>query len=87
MLFLARFPLFWNVWPGFFPRRARRLAKNFRGNWHVSYETGASQILSAPENISVDYAVMERATRKDALGSRYRVQVIPAEVGWSDIGS
>ncbi len=36
------------------------------------------------ENISVDYAVMERATLE--RGPR-RVFVIPAEVGWSDIGS
>jgi mannose-1-phosphate guanylyltransferase len=36
------------------------------------------------ENISVDYAVMEPATRvKDA----FHVAVIPAKVGWSDIGS
>ena len=36
------------------------------------------------ENISVDYAVMEPATRP---GSASKVFVIPAEVGWSDIGS
>jgi mannose-1-phosphate guanylyltransferase len=36
------------------------------------------------ENISVDYAVLERATR--AKGQP-RVFVIPAEIGWSDIGS
>jgi len=36
------------------------------------------------ENISVDYAVMEPATR--ARGAS-RVFVIPAKVGWSDIGS
>jgi mannose-1-phosphate guanylyltransferase len=36
------------------------------------------------ENISVDYAVMEPATQmKDA----FHVAVIPAKVGWSDIGS
>jgi mannose-1-phosphate guanylyltransferase len=36
------------------------------------------------ENISVDYAVMEPATRvKDA----FHVAVIPAKFGWSDIGS
>jgi mannose-1-phosphate guanylyltransferase len=36
------------------------------------------------ENISVDYAVMEPATRAQ---SGARVSVIPAKVGWSDIGS
>jgi mannose-1-phosphate guanylyltransferase len=36
------------------------------------------------ENISVDYAVLEPATRAEG---EPRVFVIPAEVGWSDIGS
>jgi len=36
------------------------------------------------ENISVDYAVMEPATRRQ---SNVRVAVIPAKIGWSDIGS
>ncbi len=36
------------------------------------------------ENISVDYAVMEPATRP---GARQRVLVLPAKIGWSDIGS
>ncbi len=36
------------------------------------------------ENISVDYAILEPATRQ--AGAR-RVFVLPAETGWSDIGS
>ena len=36
------------------------------------------------ENISVDYSVMEPATR---AAGKPRVFVIPAKVGWSDIGS
>jgi mannose-1-phosphate guanylyltransferase len=36
------------------------------------------------ENISVDYAILEPATRQPG---EPRVFVIPAEVGWSDIGS
>jgi mannose-1-phosphate guanylyltransferase len=36
------------------------------------------------ENISVDYAVMEPAAR---VKNAFRVAVIPAKVGWSDIGS
>lgn len=36
------------------------------------------------ENISVDYAVLERATRENGDP---RVFVVPAEIGWSDIGS
>ena len=37
------------------------------------------------ENISVDYAILEPATTSDT--SVPQVFVIPAEVGWSDIGS
>lgn len=36
------------------------------------------------ENISVDYAVMEPATR---VAGKPQVFVIPAKIGWSDIGS
>ena len=36
------------------------------------------------ENISVDYAILERVT---AEAANAKVLVIPAEVGWSDIGS
>jgi mannose-1-phosphate guanylyltransferase len=36
------------------------------------------------KNISVDYAVMEPSTRS---GAKQRVFVLPAEIGWSDIGS
>ena len=36
------------------------------------------------ENISVDYAILEPATSRAAAPS---VFVLPAEVGWSDIGS
>jgi mannose-1-phosphate guanylyltransferase len=45
------------------------------------------------ENISVDYAVMERATvspasiRPGDAERPYGVYVLPADVGWSDIGS
>ena len=56
----------------------------------------AAANLSASRNISVDYAVMEPATqsrfggirtRKRADRPAARVCVIPARVGWSDIGS
>jgi len=41
------------------------------------------------ENISVDYAILEPATRRKAArrGAQSSVFVIPARVGWSDIGS
>jgi mannose-1-phosphate guanylyltransferase len=48
------------------------------------YAARLRNIYAKLENISVDYAVLERAT---AQASEPQVFVIPAEVGWSDIGS
>jgi mannose-1-phosphate guanylyltransferase len=48
------------------------------------YERNLRAIYPTLENISVDYAILEPATREP--GSP-RVFVIPAEIGWSDIGS
>ncbi len=49
-----------------------------------SYDRDLRDVYPTLENISVDYAILEPATREQ--GSP-RVFVIPAEVGWSDIGS
>jgi mannose-1-phosphate guanylyltransferase len=49
-----------------------------------NYERKLRAIYPKLENISVDYAVLEPAT---GVEGRPRVFVIPAEVGWSDIGS
>ncbi|MBA0087323.1 MAG: mannose-1-phosphate guanyltransferase, partial [Acidobacteria bacterium Pan2503] len=49
-----------------------------------SYETKLRAMYQRLQNISVDYAVLEPATR---TAGPSRVFVIPAEVGWSDIGS
>jgi mannose-1-phosphate guanylyltransferase len=49
-----------------------------------TYEKRLREVYPALENISVDYAILEPGTREQ--GSP-RVFVIPAEVGWSDIGS
>jgi mannose-1-phosphate guanylyltransferase len=46
------------------------------------YAATLARIYPRLENISVDYAVLEPATRAAA-----RALVIPAEIGWSDIGS
>jgi mannose-1-phosphate guanylyltransferase len=48
------------------------------------YGHALARIYPQLRNISVDYAVLEPATR---LGGAPRVFVIPADVGWSDIGS
>jgi mannose-1-phosphate guanylyltransferase len=49
-----------------------------------SYERRLRNMYSKLENISVDYAILEPATRQ---AGPPRVFVIPADVGWSDIGS
>ena len=48
------------------------------------YARTLARIYPQLENISVDYAILEPATRRAAAPS---VFVLPAEVGWSDIGS
>src|SRR6266404_5138004 len=49
-----------------------------------SYERKLRAIYPKLENISVDYAILEAATRAEGPP---RVFEIPAEIGWSDIGS
>jgi mannose-1-phosphate guanylyltransferase len=49
-----------------------------------SYDRKLRAIYPKLQNISVDYAILEPATRQPGAPS---VFVIPAEVGWSDIGS
>jgi mannose-1-phosphate guanylyltransferase len=59
----------------------RELAKSIGA---PRYAAALRRIYPSLENISVDYAVMEPATR---ARNASRVFVIPAKVGWSDIGS
>lgn len=54
-----------------------------------SYSSQLKKIYPTLDNISVDYAILEKATsvqstRSDKTGN---VFVIPADIGWSDIGS
>src|SRR5258706_4774814 len=49
-----------------------------------SYDRKLRAIYPKLQNISVDYAILEPATRQPGAPS---VFVIPSEVGWSDIGS
>ncbi len=55
-----------------------------------SYERQLRKVYPKLRNISVDYAILEPATRDatpEGSKSTARVFVIPAEIGWSDIGS
>jgi mannose-1-phosphate guanylyltransferase len=49
-----------------------------------AYEKKLRAIYPKLENISVDYAILERATQQAGAPT---VFVIPAKIGWSDIGS
>jgi mannose-1-phosphate guanylyltransferase len=49
-----------------------------------TYERRLRAIYPKLESISVDYAILENATRQEGPP---QVFVIPAEIGWSDIGS
>ncbi|HVB57827.1 MAG TPA: sugar phosphate nucleotidyltransferase [Candidatus Acidoferrales bacterium] len=68
----------------FLPETYDRLAELAKTIGTQHYASALRQTYSRLTNISVDYAVMEPATR--ATGTP-RVSVIPADVGWSDIGS
>jgi mannose-1-phosphate guanylyltransferase len=50
----------------------------------AQYKSTLARIYPKLENISVDYAILEPATSRASAPS---VFVLPAEVGWSDIGS
>jgi len=49
-----------------------------------AYSRALRRIYPRLENVSVDYAIMEPSTQD---GARERVFVLPAAIGWSDIGS
>jgi mannose-1-phosphate guanylyltransferase len=83
-MFFWRVSTFLENLKSFLPKTHAALEKlaGFMGT--RSYERQLRAIYHKLENISVDYAVLEPATRTEGPP---RVFVIPAEVGWSDIGS
>jgi len=68
----------------FLPKTREALEKLSEAIGTRSYERKLHSIYPKLENISVDYAILEPATKQE--GAR-QVFVIPAVVGWSDIGS
>jgi mannose-1-phosphate guanylyltransferase len=55
-----------------------------------SYSSQLKKIYARLEDISVDYAILEKAASGAATSAETpvaKVSVIPAEIGWSDIGS
>jgi len=81
---------FWRV-STFLENLERHLPKTYSSLMRLSRAIGASSYASTLqreyarlENISVDYALLEPASRDP---KHSRVFVIPAAIGWSDIGS
>jgi mannose-1-phosphate guanylyltransferase len=66
------------------PATFRQLEKLALSIGKAGYKPQLRRIYPKLENISVDYAVLERVT---AEAAEPKVMVIPAAVGWSDIGS
>ncbi len=83
-MFFWRVSTFLENLKNFLPKTYTALEKLAEFIGTRSYKRKLRAIYPKLENISVDYAVLEPATRVEGPP---RVFVIPAEVGWSDIGS
>jgi mannose-1-phosphate guanylyltransferase len=68
----------------YLPKTAAALEEVGESIGKKDYDRKLRAIYPKLQNISVDYALLEPATRQAGAPSVY---VIPAEVGWSDIGS
>src|SRR6266576_1325562 len=83
-MFFWRVSTFLENLKSFLPKTHARLQKLAEFIGTRNYERKLREIYRKLEHISVDYAILEPATRAEGPP---RVFVIPAEVGWSDIGS
>jgi mannose-1-phosphate guanylyltransferase len=83
-MFFWRVSTFLENLKSFLPKTHAALEKLAEFIGTRNYERKLRAVYPKLENISVDYAVLEPATRTQGPP---RVFVIPAEVGWSDIGS
>jgi mannose-1-phosphate guanylyltransferase len=84
-MFFWRVSTFLNALGRFLPRTYEVMEKLSKHIGKRSYESQLKRVYSGLENISVDYAILEKAAGAgEEAGTVY---VIPADVGWSDIGS
>jgi mannose-1-phosphate guanylyltransferase len=83
-MFFWRVSTFLDALKEFLPKTHELLEELAPAIGKASYAAKLKRIYPKLENISVDYAVLERATQQPG---KSQVFVIPAEVGWSDIGS
>jgi mannose-1-phosphate guanylyltransferase len=83
-MFFWRVSTFLDNLKSFLPKTHAALESLAEGIGKRSYDAKLRKIYPKLENISVDYAILEPATRQEGSPQVY---VIPAEIGWSDIGS
>lgn len=83
-MFFWRVSTFMNNLQRHLPKTHAELEKLAAAIGTRSYEKRLRAIYPKLENISVDYAILERATQQSGPP---QVFVIPADIGWSDIGS
>jgi mannose-1-phosphate guanylyltransferase len=83
-MFFWRVSTFMEALRAFLPKTHEALEGLARQIGKRGYESALKKIYPKLENISVDYAILERATKESGAP---RVFVIPAEIGWTDIGS
>ncbi|HEY2544955.1 MAG TPA: sugar phosphate nucleotidyltransferase [Candidatus Acidoferrum sp.] len=83
-MFFWRVSTFLESLKNFLPKTYEALESLAESIGKKTYERRLRSIYPKLENISVDYAILENATRQEGPP---RVFVIPANIGWSDIGS
>jgi len=83
-MFFWRVSTFLDALKEFLPPTYALLEELARHIGKRTYTAKLRRIYPQLENISVDYAILESATQQPGPA---RVFVIPAEIGWSDIGS
>ncbi|MHB8754033.1 MAG: mannose-1-phosphate guanylyltransferase [Candidatus Acidiferrales bacterium] len=89
-MFFWRVSTFLECLRKFLPKTWHALGELQQAIGAPGYARALKRIYPRLENISVDYAIMEPATRardKSQQRSGVRVFVLPAKIGWSDIGS
>ncbi len=83
-MFFWRAAVFLDALRQFLPATHESLARVTETIGTRRYASALARAYPKLENISVDYAILERATQQPGGGN---VFVLPAEIGWSDIGS
>ena len=92
-MFFWRVSTFLECLRKYLPKTWRALGELQQSIGTPGYSRALRRIYPRLENISVDYAIMEPATRSRAAHGKSgkhrteRVFVLPAKIGWSDIGS